>query len=51
MTDGQAFFGGLWSEVHGLMTGGHHRMPVILSTDDARRGIEPGPLPADLLVP
>ena len=29
----------------------HDRMPVILATDEARRWIEPGPLPAELLVP
>ena len=29
----------------------HDRMPVILATDAARRWIEPGPLPAELLVP
>ena len=29
----------------------HNRMPVILATDAARRWIEPGPLPAELLVP
>ena len=29
----------------------HDRMPVILATDVARRWIEPGPLPAELLVP
>ena len=28
----------------------HDRMPVILATDAARRWIEPGPLPAELLV-
>ena len=27
------------------------QMPVILATDAARRWIEPGPLPADVLVP
>ena len=29
----------------------HDRMPVILATDAARQWIEPGPLPAELLVP
>ena len=29
----------------------HDRMPVILATDAARRWIEPGPLPAELLAP
>jgi hypothetical protein len=29
----------------------HDRMPVILATDAARRWLEPGPLPAELLVP
>ena len=29
----------------------HDRMPVILATDAARRWIEPGPMPAELLVP
>ena len=29
----------------------HDRMPVILATDAARRWMEPGPLPAELLVP
>ena len=29
----------------------HDRMPVTLATDAARRWIEPGPLPAELLVP
>ena len=29
----------------------HDRMPAILATDAARRWIEPGPLPAELLVP
>ena len=29
----------------------HDRMPVILAPDAARRWIEPGPLPAELLVP
>ena len=29
----------------------HDRMPVILATDAARRWIEPGPLPTELLVP
>ena len=29
----------------------HDRMPVILGTEAARRWIEPGPLPAELLVP
>ena len=29
----------------------HDRMPVILATEAARRWIEPGPLPAELLVP
>ena len=29
----------------------HDRMPVILATEAARRWVEPGPLPADLLVP
>ena len=29
----------------------HDRMPVILATDAARRWIDPGPLPADVLVP
>ena len=29
----------------------HDRMPVILETDAARRWVEPGPLPAELLVP
>ena len=29
----------------------HDRMPVILATDAARRWVEPGPLPAELLVP
>ena len=29
----------------------HGRMPAILATDAARRWIEPGPLPAELLVP
>jgi putative SOS response-associated peptidase YedK len=31
--------------------GVHDRMPVILTTDAARRWIEPGRLPAELLVP
>ena len=30
---------------------GHDRMPVILPTDAARRWIEPGPLPHELLAP
>ena len=29
----------------------HDRMPVILATEAARRWIEPGPLPAELLAP
>ena len=29
----------------------HDRMRVILATEAARRWIEPGPLPAELLVP
>jgi putative SOS response-associated peptidase YedK len=29
----------------------HDRMPAILATDAARRWIEPGPLPDELLVP
>ena len=29
----------------------HDSMPVILETDAARRWVEPGPLPADVLVP
>jgi putative SOS response-associated peptidase YedK len=29
----------------------HDRMPVILATNAARRWIEPGPLPAELLAP
>ena len=29
----------------------HDRMPVVLATDAARRWIEPGPLPAELLAP
>ena len=29
----------------------HDRMPAILGTDAARRWLEPGPLPAELLVP
>ena len=29
----------------------HDRMPVILATDAARRWVEPGPLPAELLAP
>ncbi len=29
----------------------HDRMPVILATDAARRWIEPGPLPTELLAP
>ena len=29
----------------------HDRMPVVLATDAARRWIEPGPLPGELLVP
>jgi SOS response associated peptidase (SRAP) len=29
----------------------HDRMPVILATDAARRWIQPGPLPAELLAP
>jgi putative SOS response-associated peptidase YedK len=29
----------------------HDRMPVILATDAARRWLEPGPLPAELLMP
>ena len=29
----------------------HDRMPVILGTDAARRWVEPGPLPAELLAP
>ena len=29
----------------------HDRMPAILGTEAARRWLEPGPLPAELLVP
>ena len=29
----------------------HDRMPAILGTDAARRWLEPGPLPVDVLVP
>jgi putative SOS response-associated peptidase YedK len=29
----------------------HDRMPVILAMDAARRSVEPGPLPAELLAP
>ena len=66
MQDGLPFFmAGLWSEALDPATGEvaviitdanatmrvHDRMPVILATDAARRWIEPGPLPAELLVP
>ena len=67
MTDGPPFFmAGLWAEASDPATGEvadtytliitatmrvHDRMPVILATDSARRWIEPGPLPAELLVP
>jgi len=61
------FFAGLWAEAHDPATGEvadtytviitdanavmrvHDRIPVILAT--GRRRIEPGPLPAELLVP
>ena len=29
----------------------HDRMPALLATDAARRWLEPGPLPAELLAP
>ena len=51
MKDGQAFFAGLWSEVHDLMTGEARPHAGDLATDTARWWIEPGPLPAELLAP